>query len=99
MDKAKHVKWNNDQRIEYYMAASKSGFTDEATIFTKQNNFILLLSKDIEARIKVEKSYAFLLLPNCFSQIFNTCLLLIAIVIILLLPTVSAITVHGNVYK
>ncbi len=51
MDKAKHVNWNNDLRKEYYMAASKSGFTEEAKIFAKQNNFILVSSKDIEARI------------------------------------------------
>jgi len=51
MDKAKHVDWNNDLRKEYYMAASRSGFTGEATIFAKQHNFILLSSKDIEARI------------------------------------------------
>ncbi len=51
MEKARHVNWNNDLRKEYYMAASKSGFTKEATIFAKQYNFILLSSKDIEARI------------------------------------------------
>ena len=51
MDKARHVNWNNDLRKEYYMAASKSGFTEKAKIFAKQNNFILLSSKDIEARI------------------------------------------------
>ncbi len=51
MDKAKHVNWNNDLRKEYYMAASKSGYTKEAKIFAKQNNFILFSSKDIEASI------------------------------------------------
>ncbi len=51
MDKAKHVNWNNDLRKEYYMAASRSGFTEEAKIFAKQNNFILLSSEDIEASI------------------------------------------------
>ncbi|NOR60724.1 MAG: ArsR family transcriptional regulator, partial [Methanosarcinales archaeon] len=51
MDKARHVDWNNDQRKEYYMAASKSGFTEGATIFAKQNHFILLSSEDIEASI------------------------------------------------
>ena len=51
MEKARHVNWNNELRNEYYMAASKSGFAEEAKIFAKQNNFILLSSKDIEARI------------------------------------------------
>jgi hypothetical protein len=51
IEKARHVDWNNDQRKEYYMAASRSGFTERATIFAKQNNFILLASKDIEASI------------------------------------------------
>ena len=35
MEKAKHVDWNNDLRKEYYMAASKSIFTEEVKIFAK----------------------------------------------------------------
>lgn len=41
MEKAKHVNWNNNLRKEYYMAAFRSGFTEEAKIVAKHNNFIL----------------------------------------------------------
>lgn len=47
-DKAKFVEWNNDTRKEYFMVASKSGFTQKAQNFGKQNNFILIKVNEIE---------------------------------------------------
>lgn len=48
LDKVKSVEWNYNTRKEYFMVVSKSGFTEKAEKFAKQNDFSLFTLKELE---------------------------------------------------
>ena len=47
-EKAKYVKWNNENRKEYFACFSKSGFTKIAKQYAKENKFLLFSLEDIK---------------------------------------------------
>ncbi len=48
MDKSRFVDWNINNRTEYFVIISKSGFTKKAEEFAGQNNVILYTLQDFE---------------------------------------------------
>ncbi|ADI74070.1 DUF234 DEXX-box ATPase [Methanohalobium evestigatum Z-7303] len=48
IDKSKFVDWHKNKRIEYFAVVSKSGFTENALEFARENNFMLFTLDDFE---------------------------------------------------